>query len=312
MRNRNLLLLLLLAVLWGPSFVFIKIAVLEIPPLTLVAIRLSLAAVFLYGMLRLNRKKLPGGWEFWKKFVFMGFFANALPFVLFSFGEQHADSGAAAILNGTTPIFTVILAHFLISDERINLNRILGVLVGFSGILVIFLPDLLRIFRGEGFGGSTQYLGLLAFVVASFSYGIAMVFGRLNLRGLPPLVGPTAQLICSATMIVPLSLIVDRPFTISPSLPALLSAATLGIFGTAFAYLIYYRLVDSAGATFISLVTYLLPPIGLVLGMIFLDEEPLWFSFAGMLLILAGVMIVNQVGRRKAKIRGAAEAKPAS
>jgi len=144
-----------------------------------------------------------------------------------------------------------------------------------------------------------QYLGLLAFLAASVSYGIAMVFGRLKLRGLPPLVGPAAQLICSASMILPLSLLVDQPFDIRPSMPAILSAATLGIFGTAFAYMIYYKLVDSAGATFISLVTYLLPPIGLVLGIVLLDEAPEWYSFIGMAFILAGVMIVNRVGKKR-------------
>ncbi len=299
MRNRNIFLLLALAVLWGPSFVFIKIAVLEIPPLTLVAIRLSLAAVFLSVILLIKGSKLERGWHFWKKFIFMGFFANALPFVLFSYGEQYADSGAAAILNGTTPIFTVLFAHFFVNDERVSLNRLGGVILGFAGILVIFFPDLQHFLSGQDFQGGLQSAGLMAFIGASFSYGIAIVYGRIKLRGLPPLVGPAAQLICSASMILPLALIVDKPFNLTPGVPALLAASVLGIFGTAFAYLVYYKLVDSAGATFISLVTYLLPPIGLILGIVFLDEQPLWYSFVGMGLILAGVIIVNRLGRKR-------------
>lgn len=298
MKNKNVL-LLLLAIIWSPSFLFIKVAVRDIPPLTLVAIRLSLAAIFLYLALRITGRKLPAGWGDWKRFIVMGFFANALPFVLFSFGEQFADSGAASILNGTTPIFTVILAHLLISDERLTGNKLAGVLIGFAGILVIFNTDFIHLFSGQGLQGGRETIGLAAFLVASLSYGVGMVYGRLKLRGLPPLVGPAAQLICSATMVLPIALIVDKPFSLSPGVPALISVAILGIFGTAVAYLIYYRLLDHAGAVFISLVTYLLPPAGVILGMVFLDETPGWYSFAGMFLIIAGVMIVNRVGRKR-------------
>jgi len=300
MRNSNLFLLVLLAMLWGPSFLFIKIAVAEIPPLTLVAIRLSLAAVFLYAILKIAGRSLPRGWDEWKKFVFMGFFANSLPFVLFSFGEQFADSGAASVLNGTTPLFTVILAHSLIEDERLTANRFAGVLIGFLGILLIFFPDLLRLINGQALDSTGAVVGLLAFIAASVCYGIAIVYGRMRLRGLPPLVGPAAQLICAAVIVLPVSLLVDRPFDLAPSAPAALSATALGIFGTAFAYLVYYRLVDQAGATFISLVTYLLPPIGVILGVLILDEEPGIYALAGMAAIIGGVMLVNRVERRRA------------
>ena len=293
MKHRNILLLLLLASLWGPSFLFIKIAIEDFPPMTLVAIRLTVAAIVLYTILRVNGKNLPAGWNFWKKFLIMGFFANALPFTLFSFGEQFADSGAASILNGTTPIFTVLIAHFFVSDERLNLSRLGGVLAGFMGILLIFFPDFRALLRGEGFQGGMGTIGLLAFIGAAACYGVGIVFGRLQLRGLPPLVGPAAQLICSAGMILPLALIIEQPFHLTPGLPAIGSSLVLGLFGTAMAYLVYYRLIDSAGATFISLVTYLLPPIGVVLGVIFLDEKPGWYSLVGLAFIILGVMVVN-------------------
>ncbi|HUF39841.1 MAG TPA: EamA family transporter [Anaerolineales bacterium] len=299
MKSNNLALLGLLALLWGPSFLFIKIAVEQIPPLTLVAIRLGLAAVFLYLVLKISGRSLPRGWSEWKKFVVMGFFANALPFVLFSFGEQFADSGAASILNGTTPIFTVLLAHYFIEDERLTANRFIGVMIGFLGILLIFAPDLARLVNGQALESTAAVIGLLAFIVASICYGFAIVYGRKRLRGLPPLVGPAAQLICAAAMVLPLSLLVDRPFTLTPGLPALLSAGALGLFGTAFAYLVYYRLVDQAGATFISLVTYLLPPIGVVLGILVLAEQPGVYALVGMGVIIGGVMIVNRVERKK-------------
>jgi drug/metabolite transporter (DMT)-like permease len=293
LKNRNLLLLLLLASLWGPSFLFIKIAVQDFPPITLVTIRLSLAALILYGILRLNGRNLPWTWEFWKKFILMGFFANAFPFTLFSFGEQFADSGAASILNATTPIFTVIFAHFFVTDERFTLSRLGGVLVGFVGILFIFYPAFQNLLRGEGLAGDKDTIGLLAFILASSSYGISLVYARLNLRGFPPLVGPTAQLIAASILVLPVALLVEKPFHLTPSVPALSSLLALGIFGTAAAYFVYYKLIDSAAATFISLVTYLLPPIGVVLGVIFLHENPGWYSLVGLTLIILGVMIVN-------------------
>lgn len=273
--------------------------------MTLVAIRLTVASIMLYGFLRFNGKNLPTGWAFWKKFFLMGFFANALPFTLFSFGEQFADSGAASILNATTPLFTVIFAHFFVPDERFTFSRLGGVLLGFAGILLVFFPDFQALLRGEGLTGGMATIGLLAFILASSSYGISIVYARLNLRGLPPLIGPTAQLIAAALLSLPVALLVEKPFQLTPSLPALGSLLALGFFGTALAYIVYYKLIDFAGATFISLVTYLLPPIGVALGVIFLHERPGWYSLVGLTLIILGVMIVNGVAANTWKrIRG--------
>ncbi len=295
MKNKNWTMLLILAALWGPSFLFIKIAVHDFPPLTLVAARLVIGAGLLYGILRLRGQTLPRGWRAWRKFVFIGFFANALPFSLFSIGEQFTDSGPAAILNGTTPIFTVIFTHFLISDEKLTPGKIGGVLISFGGILLLFLPEFQTLLRGESLKGPLATWGLLAFLAASICYGVSLTFGRLHLRGLPPLVGPTAQLICASVMMLPVALVVERPFNLSPGAPAVYSMLALAVFGTALAYLVYYRLVDTASATFISLVTYILPPVGIVLGAVFLHEQPGWYALAGCGLIIFGVMIVNGV-----------------
>lgn len=261
--------------------------------MTLVAIRLSIAAFILYGFLRLTGKNLPSDWNFWKKFLIMGFFANTLPFTLFSFGEQFADSGAASILNATTPIFTVLIANLFLTDERLTPSRLGGVIVGFLGILLIFFPDFLALLHGKGLTGGMATIGLIAFVLASLSYGISMVYARLNLRGLPPLVGPTAQLISAAVIILPIALLIEKPYQLTPHLPAIGSALALGLFGTASAYFVYYKILESAGATFLSLVTYLLPPIGVLLGVLFLHEKPGWYALAGLILIILGVMIVN-------------------
>ncbi|HNB54478.1 MAG TPA: DMT family transporter, partial [Anaerolineales bacterium] len=227
------------------------------------------------------------------------------PFTLFSFGEQFADSGAASILNATTPLFTVLFANFFVSDERFTFSRLGGVLLGFAGILLVFLPDFQALLSGKGLTGGMATVGLLAFILASSSYGISIVYARLNLRGLPPLIGPTSQLIAASLLSLPVALIVEKPFHLTPSLPALGALLALGFFGTALAYIVYYKLIDFAGATFISLVTYLLPPIGVALGVIFLHERPGWYSLVGLTLIIVGVMIVNGIATTTWKrIRG--------
>ncbi|RME41738.1 MAG: EamA family transporter [Caldilineae bacterium] len=284
----NWLWLLVLAALWSPSFLFIKLALVDVPPLTLAATRLTLAAIILVSVLHLRGERLPRRWEVWRKFFFMGFFANALPFALFSLGELVADSGMAAILNGTTPIFTVILAHFFIGDERLNMQKLGGVLIGFAGIVLLFAPEV----QGNWARGGSVW-GLVAFAVAAMSYGIGIVYARRNLRGLPPLVGPAAQLTMASVYLLPVALWVDRPFGIRPGLPAIGSLLALAVFGTALAFMLYYHLIERASATFLSLVTYILPPAGLLLGVIFLDESPGWQAVVGCGLIIVGVMVVN-------------------
>jgi drug/metabolite transporter (DMT)-like permease len=305
MKQRNFILLLLLASMWGPSFLFIKVAVEHYPPLTLVAIRLGVAAISLFAFLKLSGGSLPRGWNLWGKFIFVSFFANSLPFALFSFGEQFADSGSAAILNGTTPIFTILFAHYMISEERLSARAAVGVVIGFIGVLTIFVRELFDLVSGSPLADPKAMLGMAAFVGASICYGLAIAFGRKYLRGLPPLVGPASQLIAASVTTIPIALMIERPFNLTPTPAATISLLVLGIWGTAFAYLVFYKLVDSASATFLSLVTYLLPPIGLILGVLVLGEQPGWNAYTGTLLIVFGVMIVNGTLRLPQKPRRA-------
>lgn len=180
---RNFLWLLFLASLWGPSFLFIKVAVEDIPPLTLVVGRVGIAAILLYAILRLQGRNLPKFGPVWRHFAIMALVQNALPFALFNWGEQHIDSALAAILNGTTPLFTILLAHIFVADDRITPAKMVGVVVGFGGLALLIAPSLV-----DGIQASTW--GLIAVAVASFSYGIALVYSRLNLRGTPSLVAP--------------------------------------------------------------------------------------------------------------------------
>jgi drug/metabolite transporter (DMT)-like permease len=289
MKLKNFLLLIFLACLWGPSFLFIKVAVGEIPPLTLVTGRVGLAALILYIILRLQQRNLPGFGPIWKHFAVVGFFSNALPFVLFSWGEQYIDSALASILNGTTPLFTALLAHFFISDERLNATKLIGIAVGFGGLVLLIAPSL-------GDGAHTAGGGLLAITLAAACYGIAMVYTRKNLRKLPPLVGPTAQLLMATLYMMPLAFWFEQPFSRTlPGWPALGSLLGLSMLGTALAFVIYYRLLEITGATYVAMVTYLSPVIGVILGVVILNERLGWNTYAGFTLILLGVMVVNGV-----------------
>lgn len=289
MRLKNFLWLLLLAALWGPSFLFIKVAVAEIPPLTLVMGRVGIAGTLLYFILRAQGRNLPPWGRIWRHFAFAALVQNAIPFVLFGWGEQYIDSALAAILNGTTPFFTLILAHLFISDDRLTPTKSVGTLIGFSGLLLLIAPSLLG-------GVEATAWGLIGVTVAAACYGIAIVYTRRNLRGLPPLVAPTAQLLLATLFLIPVSLVLEQPFGLStPSWPALGSLLALSIFGTALAFIAYYRLIERTSATYVSMVTYLVPVFGVILGVVVLNEQLGWNVYLGCTLILLGVMTVNGV-----------------
>lgn len=279
--------LLILALLWGPSFLFVKVAVQDIPPLTLVAVRVSLAAVMLYGILRAQGHSLPKLGSIWKHFAVMGFLYNAAPYVLLSWGQQYIDSAPAAILIGTTPLFTMILAHLFMANDRLTSTKTVGVIVGFGGLVVLLAPALLG-------GLQATIWGLLAAVVAAASYGGAIVYAQIKLRGLPPLVGPTAQLTMAAIYLLPLSFVVERPYAMSlPSWSAIGSLLLLTVFSTALAFVIYYRAMEISSATTLSMVTYMIPIVATILGVIVLHERLGWNAYLGCVLVVLGVMVVN-------------------
>jgi drug/metabolite transporter (DMT)-like permease len=277
--------------LWGPSFLFIKVAVAEIPPLTIVLGRVGIGGILLYGVLRLQGRNLPPLGRVWLHFAFAAIVQNAIPFLLFGWGEQYIDSALAAILNGTTPLFTLLLAHMFTSDDRLTPTKTLGTFIGFSGLALLIGPSLLG-------GVKATTWGLIAVAVASLCYGIAIVYGRRNLRGLPPMVAPTAQLLLATLFMLPLSLVLEQPFNLpAPSWPALGSLLALGVFGTGLAFVVYYRIMEQTSATYVSMVTYLVPVFGVILGVVILNEQLGWNAYLGCALILLGVMIVNGVFR---------------
>lgn len=285
------LVLILLGSIWGASYLFIKVGGTEIPPFTFVAARTTLAGLALLLIFLVRRERMPT-WDsrFVRGLWTMGLLNSAIPYTLITWGEIYISSGLAAILVGMMPIFTVLLAHRLTRDEKLTPIKMVGILVGFSGVVLLFLPDLLQ-------GLQLSLVGGLAVVVATISYALAVVIARRDLYGIPHLNLTFGQMMTASAILVPLSLIIDRPLSLHPSFVALASVSTLAILGTALAYLMYYWLIEQIGATRTALVTYISPLVAVILGAILLGERLDWTTLAGLALIIAGVGLVSRKQR---------------
>lgn len=301
MKLKSFLWLLVLASLWGPSFLFVKVAVVEIPPVTLVAIRVTVAAAILYGLLRMEGQSLPQPGLIWKHFAISGLLNNAMPYVLLSFGELYIDSALAAILIGVAPLFTLVLAHFVTANDRLTPTKTVGVVIGFVGVVTLFGPAL-------GNGVQATLWGLLASLAAALCYGSGIIYSHKYLRGLPSLVGPTAQLTTAAIFLAPLALLVEQPYTLAmPSWSAIGSVLLLATFSTVLAFVLYFRAMESIPATVLSMVTYMVPIVGMILGVIILNEQLGWNVYIGSALVLLGILVVNGIfkslkGRRSVRL----------
>lgn len=287
MQVKNLLLLLTLAILWGPSFLFIKIAVEEIDPITLAALRIGLAAILLNLYVIPIRGTFVKNWKFWKDVTISGFFAQGLPFVLINWGEQYIDSALASILNGLTPIFTLLIANFAIQEDRMTTPKIIGTAIGFIGLIVLISPS----FK-EGLSGSL--MGILAVSIAAVSYGIALVYSRIHLKGAPPLSAPASQLLMTSLYLIPMAWLIESPDLSNVSMEVYSAVIVLATFGTALAFVIYFMLIERTNASFVSQVTYLMPIFGVILGFVFLDEHIFIEAIIGGLMILLGIVIINR------------------
>jgi len=280
--------LVTLALIWGGAFFFIGVAVRHVPPLTYVWLRLTIAAAAMWLFLKFKGEKLGLPRQVWGSILLLALLNNALPFTLFGWGQTHIASGLASILNATTPIWGVVVAHFLTSDERMTPRKIVGVLLGFGGVATMIGPTLLSNIGNDA-------LAQLACVTASLSYALAAVWARRFKRmGLSPMSVTTGQLTAGAAMMLPLALFVDRPWEHAvPPLSAWGAIVALALLCTAFGYVMYFRLIDSAGATNALLVTLLVPPTAIVLGSFFLGEQLAPQDFAGLLLIGLGLAAID-------------------
>lgn len=288
MTGREWSILLFLAVIWGGAFLFIGVAVRHVEPLTYVWLRLTIAAGAMWLFLKLRGGKLGLPREVWGSILLLALLNNALPFTLFGWGQTHIASGLASILNATTPIWGVLVAHLFTQDERLTPRKVAGVLLGFGGVAVMIGPSLLR-------QVGTDALAQLACITASLSYAVAAVWARRFRRmGLSPMSVTTGQLSAGALMMLPLAMLADQPWTQPlPPVSAWAAIAALAIFCTALGYVLYFRLIDSAGATNALLVTLLVPPFAILFGGLFLDEVLAPQDFAGLALIALGLAAID-------------------
>jgi drug/metabolite transporter (DMT)-like permease len=293
MGRREWAMLIALSVLWGGSFFFNALALKELPPFTIVFLRVGLAALILNAALPLLRLRLPSDPNIWAAFIGMGLLNNAVPFTLFVWGQTHIASGLASILNATTPLFTVVVAHVFTSDEKLTGDRLLGVLLGLTGVIVMIGPQALAGLAIADLGGDT--LAELACLGAAFSYACAGVYGRRFTRlGVAPLSTATGQVTASAILLAPIAFLADRPWTLpTPSVAGLGAILGLAVFSTALGYLLYFRLLATAGATNLLLVTFLLPVSSLVLGTFILAESIVPTELLGMALIGLGLVAID-------------------
>jgi drug/metabolite transporter (DMT)-like permease len=288
MNHSDWLILGTIALIWGGAFFFIGVAVRHVPPLTYVWLRLTIAAAAMLLFLRFKGQGLglpPGAWG---SIVLLALLNNALPFALFGWGQTHIASGLASILNATTPIWGVLVAHFLTQDERMTPRKIAGVLLGFGGVATMIGPSLLSSF-------GTNALAQLACVTASLSYALAAVWARrFRRQGISPLSVTTGQLTAGAMVMLPVSMLVDRPWTQAfPPLSAWGAIIALALLCTAFGYVLYFRLIETSGATNALLVTLLVPPVAILLGALFLSETLAPQDFIGLALIALGLAAID-------------------
>ncbi len=284
--GQDWLLLVLLSVLWGGSFVFAKLAITAMPPLTVVMLRVALAALTLFAVLRMLGLALPRDFASWRDFLVMGALNNALPFALIFWAQQEIASGLAAILNATTPLFTILIAQVATSDEKAGWGKGLGAAIGLGGVAVMIGLDYLAHL-------GAHLAAELAVIGAAIAYGCAGIWGR-RFKGRSPWVVACGQLSASTALISPIALILDRPWELPMPPPAIGGAIlALALFSTALAYAIFFRLLARAGATNLLLVTFLIPVSALGLGYLFFGERLFWQHGLGLAAILAGLALID-------------------
>jgi len=287
MGSRIWALLFLLSMLWGGSFFFVGVAVNELPPLTIVTLRVGIAAVALWIFAFMTGLRLPKELKIWRAFLILGLVNNVLPFALIVWGQTQIASGLASIINAATPISAVIVAGLLLPDEKPTRLKLLGVVIGFIGVVVMIgIPAL---------AGHGKLLAELAIVAATICYAFAGVYGRrFKSMGISPVVTAAGQVSASTLILLPIALTVDGPMDIgATSLQTWGAISTLGVISTAVAYVLYFKILEVAGATNVLLVTLLVPVSAVILGSLFLNESLEFIHFLGMLMIALGLSAID-------------------
>ncbi|MFC3676634.1 DMT family transporter [Ferrovibrio xuzhouensis] len=282
-------LLLALATLWGASYTFIKLGIATIPPVTLIACRTLIAGLLLLGILRLRGIALPRDGATWRRFLVQAVLNSVVPFCLIAWAEYTVDAGLATILNSTSPIFTFLLTVAITRHEPVSFRKLFGVLAGLTGICLIIGLQALN-------GLGRELLAQLAIVAATVCYAGAAIFGR-GFKGLDPMLPAAGSMLSGAALLVPASLLLDRPWTLVPSTSSVLALLGLSVFSTALAFVIYFRLIHTLGSVGTTAQAYLRVPIGVGIGVLFLNEQlgpTAWIGFA---CVFVGVVAMTLPGR---------------
>ena len=284
-------LLLLLATAWGASYTFLKIAVATIPPITLIAGRTLIAGVLLVVIMHWRGVKWPTDAVSWRRFLFQACLNSVVPWTMVAWGAQALDAGVATILNSTAPIFTFILTVAVTRHEAVTSRKLVGVIAGMAGICLIVGVQAL-----DGFG--EQLIAQIICVLAAVCYAGAAIFGR-NFGGLDPMAPAAGSLLCGAAILIPISLVVDRPWTLAPSMNSLLALLAIAVFSTALAFVIYFRLIQTLGSVGATAQAYLRVPIGVAFGVIFLGEQLSSTVWIGLACVVVGVAAMTIPARTK-------------
>jgi drug/metabolite transporter (DMT)-like permease len=274
-------LLALLAPLWGASYTFIKLGVATIPPITLIAARTLIAGLLLLIIMRWRGLSLPRDAASWRRFLFQACLNSVIPFTLIASAERSLDAGLATILNSTAPVYTFLLTFAVAGHEPATLRKLFGVLTGLAGTCLIVGVQALS-------GLGEQLIAQIAVVVATMCYAGAAIFSR-GFRNLDPMAPAAGSLLCGAAILVPLSLVVDRPWTLAPSASSVLALLCLAVFSTALAFVIYFRLIQTLGSVGTTSQVYLRVPIGVVIGVLFLGETLTSTAWIGLGCVVIGV-----------------------
>lgn len=277
---------IILGIIWSASFLWIKIALVEIGPNTLVAWRVLFGLLFAGGAVLVQRKAWPRDWAGWSPFFVLGMTSVAIPFFLITWGELSIDSAVAAILNATVPLFTVVIAHQFLHDDKMTVQRVIGLFVGFIGVVVLLSEDLTA-------GAHSSTLGQGAVILASLFYAVSSVYARKKTQSTPGLVRGAAPLVSATFVMWVIAPVLESPFKI-PQLPVTwIAILWLGVLGSGLALILFYYLLHEIGPTRSGMVTYIFPLGGVILGVVFLDEHLSWQLALGALLIISSIIVVN-------------------
>jgi drug/metabolite transporter (DMT)-like permease len=291
----ELALLLLLATVWGASYSFIKVGVATIPPVTLIAARTLIAGLLLLAIMRWRGISMPLDGATWGRFAFQACLNSVIPWTLIAWGEGTVDAGLATILNSAAPIFTFLFTALVTRHEPATPRKLFGVIAGMAGIcLIVGVKAFDR--AGEGL------LAEIAIVVATICYACGAIFSR-GFKGLDPMAPAAGSLLCGAAVLIPLSLVVERPWTLSPSTASLSALAGLAVFSTAAAFVIYFRLIQTLGSVGTTAQAYLRVPIGVALSVMFLGERLAPTAWVGLACVVAGVAAMTWPSRGSATLK---------